>query len=286
MKWRGERESDAVEDRRGISVGRGGAVIGGGGLLLILLFSALTGTDPRQVLEIAQGVSQVGDQPAQAGPMGAPADETGKFAAVVLGSTEDVWTEVFSERGQQYERPRLVLFSEAVQSACGTAEAAVGPFYCPRDSQVYLDLTFFQELERRFGAPGDFARAYVIAHEVGHHVQNLLGLSERVAAAQRRFKGEQAHELSVRLELQADCFAGVWGERANRQRAWLEPGDVETGLAAAAAIGDDTLQRQAGGAVQPESWTHGSSEMRVKWLKTGLHSGKLEDCDTFGDGAL
>ncbi len=242
MKWRGERESDAVEDRRGIGLGRGGALIGGGGLVLILLFSALTGTDPRQVLEIAQGVSQVGDEPAQSGPMGAPADETGKFAAVVLASTEDVWSEIFAERHQSYERPRLVLFSEAVRSACGAAQSAVGPFYCPEDSQVYLDLTFFQDLERRFGAPGDFARAYVIAHEVGHHVQNLLGLMERVAAAQRRFSREQANELSVRLELQADCFAGVWGGRANRERAWLEPGDVEAGLAAAAAIGDDTVR--------------------------------------------
>jgi hypothetical protein len=282
MKWRGERESDAVEDRRGMRIGRGGALIGGGGLLLVLLFSVLTGTDPTQVLEIARGVSSVRSAPSEPGPLGAPADETGKFAAVVLASTEDAWSEIFAERGQQYERPRLVLFSDAVQSACGTAESAVGPFYCPSDSQVYLDLGFFRELEQRFGAPGDFARAYVIAHEVGHHVQNLLGLSERVAAAQRRFSREQANDLSVRLELQADCFAGVWGERANRERAWLEPGDVEAGLAAAAAIGDDTLQRQAGGAVQPESWTHGSSAMRVKWLNTGLRSGKLEDCDTFG----
>lgn len=283
MKWRGQRESDAVEDRRGMSVGRGGAMIGGGGLILILLFSALTGTDPRQVLEIAQGVSQVGDGPAESGPMGAPADETGKFAAVVLASTEDVWSEVFAERGQRYERPRLVLFSDAVQSACGTAQSAVGPFYCPADSQVYLDLEFFHELERRFGAPGDFARAYVIAHEVGHHVQNLLGLSDKVSSAQRRVTREQANELSVRMELQADCFAGVWGGRANREPAWLEPGDVEAGLAAAAAIGDDTLQQKAGGAVRPESWTHGSSAMRVKWLKTGLASGRLEDCDTFAE---
>jgi hypothetical protein len=281
MKWRGERESDAVEDRRGISIGRGGAVIGGGGLLLILLFSALTGTDPRRVLEIAQGVSQVGDGPTETGPVGAPADETGKFAAVVLASTEDVWGQVFAERGQRYERPHLVLFSEAVRSACGTAESAVGPFYCSQDSQVYLDLGFFQELARRFGAPGDFARAYVIAHEVGHHVQNLLGTSERVAAAQQR-GAESANELSVKLELQADCFAGVWGARANQEHAWLEPGDVESGLAAAAAIGDDTLQRQAGGAVQPESWTHGSSAMRVRWLKAGLSSGDPAACDTFG----
>jgi len=179
-----------------------------------------------------------------------------------------------------------VLFSDAVRSACGTAESAVGPFYCPRDSQVYVDLSFFQELSDRFGAPGDFARAYVIAHEVGHHVQNLLGIADRVTAAQQNGSREQANELSVKMELQADCFAGVWGERANRQRKWLEPGDVEGGLAAAAAIGDDTLQRQAGRAVQPESWTHGSSEMRVHWLRAGLDSGDMSKCDTFGDGAL
>jgi len=286
MKWRGERESDAVEDRRGMRIGPGGALIGGAGVLLVLLFSVLTGTDPTQVLELLQGASRVDGGASEPGPVGAPADETGKFAAVVLASTEDAWSEIFAERGQEYERPRLVLFTDAVQSACGTAQSAVGPFYCPSDSQVYLDLGFFRELEQRFGAPGDFARAYVIAHEVGHHVQNLLGLSERVSAAQRRFSREQANDLSVRLELQADCFAGVWGERANRERAWLEPGDVEAGLAAAAAIGDDTLQRRAGDAVQPESWTHGSSAMRVKWLRIGLRSGKLEDCDTFGDGPL
>ncbi|HTO06878.1 MAG TPA: neutral zinc metallopeptidase [Myxococcota bacterium] len=288
MKWEGERESDQVEDRRGMSIGRGGAVIGGGGLLLILLFSALTGTDPRQVLEIAQGVSDVASGPGQgeAGKMGAPSDEGGKFASVVLASTEDVWGEIFSEHGKRYQPPRLVLFSDMVQSACGTAQSAVGPFYCPNDSQVYLDLSFFHELERRFGAPGDFARAYVIAHEVGHHVQNLLGIAEKVSAAQSRGSRTDANELSVRMELQADCLAGVWGKRANQERKWLEPGDVEAGLAAAAAIGDDTLQRQAGGAVAPESWTHGSSAMRVKWLKAGLESGDLNACDTFGSDSL
>ena len=289
MKWEGERESDQVEDRRGMSLGRGGAVIGGGGLLLILLFSALTGTDPRQVLEIAQGVSDVasgGSGPSEPGKLGAPTDETGRFASVVLASTEDAWGEIFSEHGKRYEPPRLVLFSDAVQSACGTAQSAVGPFYCPNDSQVYLDLSFFHELERRFGAPGDFARAYVIAHEVGHHVQNLLGIAEKVSAAQRGGSRSDANELSVRMELQADCLAGVWGKRANQDRKWLEPGDVEAGLAAAAAIGDDTLQRQAGGAVQPESWTHGSSAMRVKWLKAGLESGDLNACDTFGNESL
>jgi len=289
MRWEGERESDEIEDRRGLRIPRGGAVIGGGGLVLVLLFSLLTGADPRQVLEIAQGVSDVGSgsgEPQPSGPTGAPSDETGRFAAVVLGSTEDVWGEVFAEKGRHYERPRLVLFSDAVQSACGTAQSAVGPFYCPRDSQVYLDLTFFQELEQRFGAPGDFARAYVIAHEVGHHVQNLLGLADKVAEAQQRGSAEEANALSVRMELQADCFAGVWGNRANRERNWLDPGDIEAGLAAAAAIGDDTLQRKAGGAVRPESWTHGSAAMRVKWLRAGLDSGDLEACQTFEDEPL
>ena len=289
MRWEGERESSEVEDRRGMRIGRGSAVIGGGGLVLVLLFSMLTGADPRQVLEIAQGVSNVGagaPDEQQAGPMGAPTDASGRFAAVVLGSTEDVWGEIFAEKGRRYERPRLVLFSDAVQSACGTAQSAVGPFYCPNDSQVYLDLSFFQELEQRFGAPGDFARAYVIAHEIGHHVQNQLGLAEKVSAAQRNGSREEANALSVRMELQADCLAGVWGNRANRERNWLDPGDIEAGLAAAAAIGDDTLQRKSGGSVQPESWTHGSSAMRQRWLRAGLDSGDVDACQTFAEGGL
>jgi uncharacterized protein len=288
MRWEGERESSEIEDRRGMRIPRGGALIGGGGLVLVLLFSLLTGADPRQVLEIAQGVSNVGSgqTEAQPGPLGAPTDATGRFAAVVLGSTEDVWGEIFAEKGRRYERPRLVLFSDVVQSACGTAQSAVGPFYCPNDSQVYLDLSFFQELEQRFGAPGDFARAYVIAHEIGHHVQNQLGLAEKVSAAQQHGSREEANALSVRLELQADCLAGVWGNRANRERNWLDPGDIDAGLAAAAAIGDDTLQRQAGGAVQPESWTHGSSAMRQHWLRAGLESGDIDACQTFDDKPL
>lgn len=285
MRWKGGRESDRVEDRRGMSPARGGMVLGGGGILLVLLFAMLTGTDPSQLIEIANSV-QVDQGQAEPGPVGAPADEGGRFAAVVLASTEDVWSELFSQAGSRYQPPQLVLFSGAVQSACGFAEAAVGPFYCPTDSQVYLDLTFFDELEQRFGAPGEFARAYVIAHEIGHHVQNQLGISAKVQGMQQRLSREEANELSVRVELQADCLAGVWGKVANRERNWLEPGDVESGLAAAAAIGDDTLQRRSGGAVQPESWTHGSSQMRGRWLRRGLDSGKLEDCDTFNAGAL
>jgi predicted metalloprotease len=287
MRWKGGRESNRVEDRRGMSPVRGGMALGGGGILLVLLFAVLTGTDPTQLLEIANSVQvDQGQGQAEPGPVGAPSDEGGRFAAVVLASTEDVWSELFSQAGTRYQAPQLVLFSGAVQSACGFAEAAVGPFYCPADSQVYLDLTFFDELEQRFGAPGEFARAYVIAHEIGHHVQNQLGISSKVRGMQQQVSREQANELSVRVELQADCLAGVWGKVANRERNWLEPGDVEQGLAAAAAIGDDTLQRRSGGAVQPESWTHGSAQMRGRWLRRGLDSGKLEDCDTFNAGAL
>jgi hypothetical protein len=285
MRWRGGRESDQVEDRRGMSPVRGGMALGGGGLLLVLLFAMLTGSDPTQLLEIANSV-QVGEGQGEPGPVGTPADEGGRFASVVLASTEDVWSGLFADRASHYRAPRLVLFSGAVHSACGLAEAAVGPFYCPADSHVYLDLTFFDELAQRFGAPGEFARAYVIAHEIGHHVQKQLGISSKVLGEQRRLSREDANELSVRLELQADCLAGVWGKLANRERNWLEPGDVEQGLAAAAAIGDDTLQRRSGGTVQPESWTHGSSQMRSRWLRRGLDSGKLEACDTFSAETL
>jgi predicted metalloprotease len=285
MRWKGERESDRVEDRRGMRPSRGGLALGGGGILLVLLFALLTGTDPTQLLDIASQV-QVETGAGEPAPVGAPADESGRFAAVVLASTEDAWSEVFAARGERYAPPRLVLFSGAVESACGFAEAAVGPFYCPADAQVYLDLSFFDQLGQRFGAPGDFAQAYVIAHEVGHHVQNLLGVSSQVSNAQRRGSRGDANELSVRLELQADCLAGVWGKLANRERNWLEPGDVEEGLAAAAAIGDDTLARRAGGAIQPESWTHGSSAMRGRWLRRGLESGDVDACDTFSADPL
>jgi len=285
MRWKGERESDQVEDRRRVGVPRGGLALGGGAILLLLLFAVLTGADPTQLLDAATRV-QVETGALEPGPLGSPDDEGGQFAAIVLGSTEDVFAQVFANRGSRYTPPRLVLFSGAVESACGYAEAAVGPFYCPPDSQVYLDLTFFDELEQRFGAPGDFAQAYVIAHEVGHHVQNLLGVSRKVSGMQRQVSREDANDLSVRLELQADCFAGVWGKIANREREWLEPGDVEEGLAAAAAIGDDTLLHRAGGALQPESWTHGSSQMRGRWLRRGLESGDLDACDTFAAEAL
>ena len=286
MRWRGERESENVEDRRGIRVGGPGLAIGGGGLLLIIALALFTGQDPTVLLEQLTGGPSVSVDPQQAGRGGAPSDELGRFSSVVLASTEDVWKQTFASGGRRYQAPTLVLFSDAVQSACGFGSAAAVPFYCPTDNKVYLDLSFFADLERRFGAPGDFAHAYVIAHEVGHHVQNQLGIAAKVRAAQRRLPGGEANALSVRMELQADCLAGVWAHHANRDAKLLEPGDVEEGLTAAAAIGDDRLQKRAQGYTVPESWTHGSSAMRVKWLQRGLQSGDIDACNTFSSDAL
>jgi predicted metalloprotease len=287
MRWKGERQSGNVEDRRGMTPARGGMAIGGGGAILLLILALVTGQNPLDMLGGLAGGGSAGIQPTQeTGPTGAPADELGQFAATILASTESVWNEIFAAEGQRYQEPTLVLFSDAVSSACGQASSAVGPFYCPADGKVYLDLTFSQMLAERFEAPGDFAAAYVIAHEVGHHVQNVLGIAERVTAAQQRAGREEANALSVRMELQADCLAGVWGYHANRTRKLLEPGDVEEGLRAAAQIGDDMMQRRGGGYVQPESWTHGSSDMRVKWLQQGLTTGDSDQCDTFGSGGI
>jgi predicted metalloprotease len=282
MKWRDARRSENVEDRRGMRVGRTGAGIGGAGLLLILLVSLLTGQNPLELLQ------QVGPMPdsAQVGsggsgvPSTAASDEAADFVRAVLGDTEDTWGRIFAASGRRYAEPGLVLFTDAVESACGFGSAAVGPFYCPGDSKVYLDLSFFEELSRRFGAPGDFAAAYVVAHEVGHHVQKLLGIEEQVSRLRRRAGETEANALSVRVELQADCFAGVWGHHAAR-RDLLEEGDVEEGLRAAAAIGDDRLQRRSRGYVTPDSFTHGSSAERVEWLTRGLRGGDLQRCDTF-----
>ncbi len=285
MRWRGQRESTNVEDRRGRGpMGRQGAAIGCGGLLLVLVLALITGQDPSQLLSQFGGGEGGGTVQEPSAPASAPGedDEVKDFMEVVLGSTEAVWHDLFQRMGRTYEEPRLVLFTGGVNSACGTASSAVGPFYCPADSQLYLDQSFFEDLARRFGAPGDFAQAYVVAHEVAHHVQNLLGISAQVSQMQQRSDQEGANQLSVRLELQADCFAGVWGYHANRRQRMLEPGDVEEGLKAAAAIGDDRMQKMSTGYVQPESWTHGSSEMRVEWLNRGLNSGDPEVCDTFG----
>jgi len=283
MRWRDGRRSENVEDRRGtrMGFGGGGLRLGGGGILLLVLGAWLLGVNPLSVLSLLAGGGETLQQPAPGPASGPPTDEGADFVSVVLADTEDTWTALFSQAGGRYAAPKLVLFSQIVRSACGTAQAAMGPFYCPPDQTVYIDLDFYRELRDRFGAPGDFAQAYVIAHEVGHHVQTLLGTSEQVRAAQQRAGEAQANALSVRLELQADCYAGVWAHHADRSRQVLEAGDVEEGLAAAAAIGDDRLQQQTQGQVVPESFTHGSSAQRVEWFRRGLEAGSLERCDTF-----
>ena len=280
MRWEEGRESDNVEDRRGFPIGGRGASLGCGGLLLLLIVSWFTGINPARLLDmVQQSPSAPANAPAAPGGSSAPApgDKLGRFASAVLASTEDVWTDIFAKSGLTYEKPKLVLFTGATPSACGMASAAVGPFYCQEDRKVYLDLSFFQELSSRFGASGDFADAYVIAHEIGHHVQNQLGTFERAPRGSSR--GENA--ASVRIELQADCYAGVWGSHANRDRRMIDPGDFEEGLRAAAAIGDDRLQRMSQGHVAPDSFTHGSSQERAGWLRRGLESGDPRQCDTF-----
>lgn len=282
MRWRQGRASKNVEDRRGSSglpLGKG--KLGCGGLILILAISYFTGINPLQLLNVADSVSTSPPTTTQ-GETGTPEDVEGEFVTKILGTTEDTWREEFAAEGQDYREPGLVLYDRATPTACGMGSSAVGPFYCPADGKIYLDTEFFDALSQRFGAEGDFARAYVIAHEVGHHVQNLLGISDAVRRRQQRVSQSDANRLSVMLELQADCLAGVWG---SSHRDLLEPGDVEEGLGAAAAIGDDMMQRRAGRSVQPESWTHGSSEQRAEWLRRGLETGDPDACDTF-QGAL
>lgn len=289
MRLEEGRESENVEDRRGFPIGGRGASLGCGGLVLVLLVSWLTGVSPLKLLDLIQGSASDTPTasstapgpaaPAAPGAPAAPADKLGKFASVVLASTEDVWKDVFARIGKPYQEPKLVLFSGAARSACGMASMATGPFYCEVDRKVYLDLSFFRELSERFGAPGDFADAYVIAHEVGHHVQNSLGIFDKVNRDRSR-----DNAVSVRIELQADCFAGVWGYHANRKRQLIEPGDFEDGLRAAAAIGDDRLQRMSAGHVAPESFTHGTSQERSGWLRRGLTTGDPGQCDTFKEG--
>ncbi|MDY0064954.1 MAG: neutral zinc metallopeptidase [Steroidobacteraceae bacterium] len=277
MRWRGRRGSSNIEDRRGVRFGKAGG-IGLGGLLFVLL-AIYFGQDPGVVLQnLPQqpGVIEEGayeESPAEA--------QLREFISVVLADTEQTWGEIFAAAGREYREPQLVLFSGAVQSGCGYAQAQVGPFYCPADGKAYIDLGFYEELHSRFGAPGDFAQAYVIAHEIGHHVQTLLGVSERVAAARARADRVQANALSVRQELQADCFAGIWAHHADRSRRLLEAGDLEEGLNAASAIGDDRLQRQAGDVVAPEFFTHGASKQRVRWFRRGYDMGVVNECDTF-----
>ncbi len=286
MRWEGQRESGNVEDRRAMGPARVGGMggIGLGGIVLVLAVSYITGMNPIALLNMLSGVQNMTPSPEeQSVPAGPVSDQLGKFASVVLADTETTWRALL---GGRYEDPRMVLFSGAVHSACGATSSAVGPFYCPGDHKVYLDLSFFNEMSQRLGAPGDFAQAYVIAHEVGHHVQNLLGVAEKVHRLRRQVSEIEGNALSVRMELQADCFAGIWGHHANRERRLIEPGDFEEGLRAAAAIGDDQLQKMSRGYVQPESWTHGSSEQRMAWLKKGLESGDPETCDTFSSRQL
>jgi len=279
MRWEGQRESSNIEDRRGMGPARIGG-LGIGGILLVLAVSYFTGTNPLTLINMLSGVQSMTESsaPPEPAPTGAPRDQLGKFASVVLADTETTWKQLL---GPEYEEPRLVIFSGGIRSACGTTSSAVGPFYCPGDHKVYLDLTFFNEMAQRLGAPGDFAQAYVIAHEVGHHVQNLTGVAKKITRLQRQVSEKEANALSVRMELQADCFAGVWGHHAHRKRNLIEPGDFEEGLKAAAAIGDDRLQKMGQGYVQPESWTHGSSDQRTTWLRRGLESGDPNVCNTF-----
>lgn len=278
MRWRGRRESENIEDRRGMSGGR--VAIGGGlGGIVILILALLFGADPRQLLE---QLPQDGGNPGATSsrPVNPEEEEMKQFTSVVLAETEDIWGEIFRNMNAQYRKPTLVLFSDQVSSACGNANAAVGPFYCPGDQKLYLDFSFFRELRTRFGAPGDFAQAYVIAHEVGHHIQQLLGTSDRVSALQQQTSREQANQLSVRLELQADFLAGVWAHYAAR-RGLLEQGDLEEALAAASAVGDDRLQRESQGYVVPDSFTHGTSEQRIRWFRKGFETGDVRQSDTF-----
>lgn len=282
MRWRGRQGSSNIEDRRSVRFGRAGGI--GIGTLLLALVAIYFGQDPSVVL---QGVQPSGPTTETGSYQETPEEaQLREFVSVVLADTEETWGEIFDAAGGTYERPRLVLFSGAVESACGFAQAAVGPFYCPGDRKVYIDLSFYQELQDRFGAPGDFAQAYVVAHEIGHHVQTLTGVAGRNMAARQRASEAEANALSVRQELQADCFAGIWAHDADRSRQLLEQGDIEEGLNAAAAIGDDRLQQQARGYVAPESFTHGSSEQRVRWFKRGFESGSVRSCDTFAANTL
>lgn len=281
MRLDQEGQSTNVEDRRGMRVSRG--LAGGGiGTIAIVLIGLFFGIDPSVLL---QGNIDSAP-PAQQAPQQGANDEMGQFVSSVLASTERTWGEIFRRHGQEYQEPKLVLFSGAVESACGFAQSASGPFYCPQDRRVYIDLEFFRELRDRFKAPGDFAQAYVIAHEIGHHVQNQLGVMRKTGELQSRSSRAQANAISVRVELQADCLAGIWAGTANRDRKILEEGDIEEGLNAAAQIGDDRIQKRSQGYVVPEGFTHGSAEQRVRWFRRGLESRDLDQCDTFSAGAV
>jgi len=279
MQWRGRRESDNVEDRRGMG-GRGIAV-GGVGTIVVIIIALIMGKNPAELL---QAVNQDGNAPqANEQPVGRSAEENeaADFVKVVLADNEDVWTTLFKEQGMEYVKPKLVLFTNEVESGCGQASAAVGPFYCPADQKAYIDLSFYDELKNRFNATGDFAMAYVIAHEIGHHVQNLMGTSDKVNAMRERLSEEEYNKLSVALELQADFYAGVWAHHAQQMKNILEPGDIEEALNAANAIGDDKLQMQAQGYVVPDAFTHGTSKQRMYWFKKGFDTGDINQGNTF-----
>ncbi|MES2264066.1 MAG: neutral zinc metallopeptidase [Pseudomonadota bacterium] len=295
MKWEGNRESDNVEDRRGEGGGGGGGFglggrsLGIGSVIIALVGSYIFGVSPLTILNLLSGGGgSVAPTTQQAPANNAPpaTDRQTKFVRTVLADTEDTWSELFRAQGGTYKMPKLDLFTGSIPTACGSGEAAIGPFYCPADQKIYIDLSFYRLMQQRFDVSAEFAQAYVIAHEVGHHVQNLTGISAKVDNARQRASQSQANALSVRLELQADCYAGVWAFHANRSRGILEQGDVAAALKAATAIGDDALQRQAQGRVVPDSFTHGSSEQRVRWFSKGLETGQMAQCDTFGTQAL
>ena len=306
MRWEGEKESSNVEDRRGRGgFGRSGGIrtggIGIGTLIIALLGALLFGVNPLTVIDMLGGGGMAVEQPQQSSPgqtrpgqSGGQAggqggsqgsdqgtDQERRFVAVVLGSTEEVWSKMFAASGSRYPAPRLVLYSGMTPTGCGTGNAQAGPFYCPADQQVYIDLSFYRTLRDRFGAGGDTAQAYVIAHEVGHHIQNITGLMDKVQAARQRLSEADYNQLSIRLELQADCYAGVWANHSQQARSWFDAADIEEAMRAAAAVGDDNIQRRTQGVVVPEAFTHGSSAQRVRWFRTGLESGSIQQCDTF-----
>lgn len=292
MRWKSGRRSNNIEDRRSESMnsgssGRGFSIGGGGkkggiGILVIAVVVMLMGGDPGTILNMLLGGGAVPTQTSpQSYPTSAPTDEMAEFVSVVLADTEDTWNPLFQQMGETYQKPRLVLFRGAVKSACGTAQSAMGPFYCPGDHKVYIDLSFYEELKQTFNAPGDFAQAYVIAHEVGHHVQQQFGILQKIHQMQRGMSKTEANALSVKLELQADCLAGVWAHHANRARQIVEPGDIDEAMNAASKIGDDAIQKRSQGYVVPDSFTHGTSAQRVKWFNLGFTRGAVQGCDTF-----
>jgi len=292
MKWEGERQSDNVEDRRSGGGGGGGFGIGGRGIgigtiAIALLAWGVFGINPLTTIGVLSGGGG-SPQIVQQGPAKAPPadDRNAAFVSTVLASTEDVWGQIFQQGGARYQQPRLVLFRGATPTACGTGQSAMGPFYCPGDQKVYLDMNFFDTMTRQLGAPGEFARAYVVAHEVGHHVQNLLGVTGKVDSMRGRISETQQNQLSVRLELQADCYAGIWANRSQQAKQWLDADDIESAVNAAQQIGDDTLQKRGQGYAVPDSFTHGSSAQRVRWFMQGYKSGSMKACDTFNAQGL